>query len=384
MTTMKYKDTLHLIGVTAMLGVDEIASGYEYNLRSLRDALTKQAREIETLDRQVKQLRKPSILDTVLPGLRQKRLEKVLEDHEEKLMSWKSSFGTSYPEIRRDDGKQVHRSRLLDDIPKNIGDGYYHVKGHPRTQSDKNSVRILEKHSQIPYAVGKALEELWNQPGDVYVHATPIKEDSFRSLGSVMHDGLACNGNDIQYTAFKVESFPDFVRYVCSSCYYHQNSCHSVFILKAEDTPEVIQGRISPRYVAGYVSCEDAHLHGFADREELLKMNAPEYRVKEVFQQVYDPEKYWCTVEHDKDLAHVYLDDKFGKGFHLEQYISMEAVLSENYHETILLEIDENEKNSLLIQESTHGRDEPVAECTHNKDEQEELLSDLPEEDIEL
>lgn len=272
----------------------------------------------------------------------------------------------------------------MDQIPKNISDGYYHVKGWSRTQSDKNSVEILEERSQIPYAVGKALEELWNQPGDTYVHATPIKEDSFRSLGSIMHGGLACNGNDIQYTAFKVESFPDFVRYVCSSCYYHQGSCHGAVILKAQDTPEVIHGRISPHYIAGYVSCKDAHLQGFADREKLLKMNASEYRIREVFQQIYDPEKYWCIVEHNKDLAHVYLDDKFGGGFHLEQYISMEAVLSENYHERIQQEIDENEKNVLFIQESEYSGDDLVAECIHDKRIPEEQLSNPTEEDIEL
>ena len=379
---MKYEDTLRLRGVTAMPGFDEIASGYGYNLRSLRDALTKQSKEIEYLDRQVKQFRKSSILDTVVPLFKQKRLEKALENYEEKLMSWKSFFGASYPEIRRDDGKQVHQSCLLERIPKNIGDGYYHVKGHSHTQSDKNSVKILEECSQIPYAVGKALEELWNQPGDTYVHATPIKEDSFHSLGSIMHDGLACNGNNIQYTAFKVESFPDFMRYVCSSCYYHQDSCHGAIILKAQDMPEVIQGRISSRYVAGYVSCVDAHLHGFAGREELLKMNVTEHRIKEVFQQIYDPGKYWCIVKHDKDLAHVYLDDKFGKGFHLEQYISMEAVLSENYHEEIKREIDENEKNVLFIHGP--GGDEPVTEYIPDQDVQETQLSNPLEEEIEL
>lgn len=194
MRMIKYEDTLRLAGVTAIPGFDGIASGYGYNLRSLKESLTKKAREIEALDRQAKRLRQPSILDPVLSKFKQRRLEKVLESHEERLLTWKSAFGAPYPEIRRDDSKQVHQSRLLDNIPKDIGDGYYHVKGHPHTKSDKNSMKILEECAQIPYAVGKALEELWNEPGDIYVHATPIKEDGFRNLGSIMHDGLAFQG----------------------------------------------------------------------------------------------------------------------------------------------------------------------------------------------
>lgn len=90
---MEYQDTLHLTGVTAISGFDGIASGYGYNLRSVRDTLAKQGKEIEKLSRQVERLRQPSILNIVLPAFQQRRLEKVLENYEEKFMSWKSFLG---------------------------------------------------------------------------------------------------------------------------------------------------------------------------------------------------------------------------------------------------------------------------------------------------
>lgn len=134
-------------------------------------------------------------------------------------------------------------------------------------------------------------------------------------------------------------------------------------MLKAQEPPEVVKNRIDPKHVAAYVSCLDAQLYGFASREELLNLDAPTYRIKEVFSHQYPPESFCCTVQHDKEWVHVFLDNKFGKGMHTEQYISMEAVLSEYYQEAVEKEIHENEKNFLLLKESDCDREsEPVKE----------------------
>lgn len=380
---MKYEDTLHLTGVTAIQGFDNLAAKHEYNLRSLKDSITKQTRELSRLEHQIKRLNQPSILDPVFPGRRQNRLEAVLSDYNLLVDRWQHSYGATFPELTRDDGKQVHMKNLLDEMPKELGDGYFHVNKNVHSATDKNSIAILEEHAKIPFAIGKELKAIWDQPGDVYVHATPMKENSYRNLGSVMHDGLACNGNNILYTAFKVESFPDFVRYVCSSSNYHQNSCHGAIILKAQESPEVIENHIDPKYVAAYVSCQDAQLRGLARQEELLNLNAPEYRIKEVFSQHYAPEKYWCTVQHDKDWAHVFIDDKFG-GVHTEEYISMEAVLSEHYHEDIEQEINDNKTHSLFLEESFGQELEHIKELDADIENHERSDYTLNEEEPEL
>lgn len=217
---------------------------------------------------------------------------------------WKERFNAEFPMVLGDDGKEAIYKTMCFEF-HNVLDNIYRIPDElaikaAKTPSGKlmlNEVEkdIKDKKINIPYAIGKQLEQIWvqnkEQGLETRIHRTPCKNSR---LSNIMQHGLDILPDnissehtadpktvpDIDFTTAPISNYGQYLRYLTSLSGVEYHGADGTVILGMDphnpqfsyiDPNNRITGSIDPVQIKGYVHGINGKLDQFMTRASIIE-----------------------------------------------------------------------------------------------------------------